>query len=118
MTSILTNNAANSALQTLRGINDSLEQAQSRVSSGYRVSEASDNVAYWSISTTMGSDKDALVAATDALGVGAAKVDTANTAAMAIAMAVMARGAKLVKMVPCLKRAPPTGATANRARIS
>jgi len=80
MTSILTNNAANSALQTLRGINDSLEQAQSRVSSGYRVSEASDNVAYWSISTTMGSDKDALVAATDALGVGAAKVDTAYAA--------------------------------------
>jgi flagellin len=80
MTSILTNNAANSALQTLRGINDSLEQAQSRVSSGYRVSEASDNVAYWSISTTMGSDKDALMAATDALGVGAAKVDTAYAA--------------------------------------
>jgi flagellin len=77
MTSILTNVAANSALQTLRSINDSLEQAQNRVSSGYRVSEASDNVAYWSISTTMNSDNKALMAASDALGVGAAKVDTA-----------------------------------------
>ncbi|MBB6507722.1 flagellin [Rhizobium soli] len=80
MTSILTNVAANSALQTLRGINDSLEQTQGRVSSGYRVAEASDNVAYWSISTTMGSDNNALKAANDALGVGAAKVDTAYAA--------------------------------------
>jgi flagellin len=77
MTSILTNVAANSALQTLRSINDNLEEAQNRVSSGYRVSEAADNVAYWSISTTMNSDNKALMAASDALGVGAAKVDTA-----------------------------------------
>jgi flagellin len=80
MTSILTNVAANSALQTLRTINDSLEQTQNRVSSGYKVSQASDNVAYWSISTTMNSDNDALNAAADALGVGAAKVDTAYAA--------------------------------------
>ena len=80
MTSILTNVAANSALQTLRTINSSLQTTQGQVSSGYRVSKASDNVAYWSISTTMNSDNKALNAASDALGVGAAKVDTAYSA--------------------------------------
>jgi flagellin len=80
MTSILTNVAAMSALQTLRTINTNLEDTQSRVSSGYRVAKASDNAAYWSIATTMRSDNSALSAVSDALGLGAAKVDTAYTA--------------------------------------
>ncbi|MGX5667907.1 flagellin [Rhizobium daejeonense] len=80
MTSILTNTSAMSALQTLRAINSNLADTQDRVSSGFRVGEASDNVAYWSISTTMNSDNKALNAASDALGVGAAKVDTAYAA--------------------------------------
>ncbi len=80
MTSILTNVAAMSALQTLRGINSNLESTQGRVSSGYRVAEAKDNAAYWSIATTMRSDNKALSAVSDALGLGAAKVDTAYSA--------------------------------------
>jgi len=80
MTSINFNSSASSALQTLSTINKSLEQTQNSVSTGYKVSKASDNVAYWSISTTMNSDKGALNAASDALGVGAAKVDTAYAA--------------------------------------
>ena len=80
MTSILTNTSAMSALQTLRSINSDLSTTQDRVSSGEKVGKASDNVAYWSISTTMNSDNKALNAATDALGVGAAKVDTAYAA--------------------------------------
>ncbi|MDL2401452.1 flagellin [Rhizobium mayense] len=80
MTSILTNDAAMSALQTLRSINNNLEDTQNRVSSGYRVAKASDNAAYWSIATTMRSDNSALSAVSDALGLGAAKVDTAYTA--------------------------------------
>jgi flagellin len=80
MTSINFNSSASSALQTLNTINKSLEQTQNSVSSGYKVSKASDNVAYWSISTTMNSDNKALNAASDALGVGAAKVDTAYAA--------------------------------------
>jgi flagellin len=77
MTSIMTNAAAMAALQTLRMIDKSLEVTQSRVSSGYRVESAADNAAYWSISTTMRSDNDALSAVADALGLGAARVDTA-----------------------------------------
>ncbi len=77
MTSILTNIAAMSALQTLRSIGQSMEATQDRVSSGQRVREASNNAAYWSIATTMRSDNGALSAVQDALGLGAAKVDTA-----------------------------------------
>jgi flagellin len=77
MTSILTNVAAMSALQTLRSIGQNMETTQDRVSSGQRVGEASDNAAYWSIATTMRSDNGALSAVQDALGLGAAKVDTA-----------------------------------------
>lgn len=80
MTSINTNNSAMAALQTLRTINSSLESTQNSVSTGYRVDTASDNAAYWSIATTMRSDNKALSAVSDALGLGAAKVDTAYTA--------------------------------------
>ncbi|WP_416797988.1 flagellin [Ciceribacter azotifigens] len=80
MTSILTNNAAMAALQTLRTIDASMQDTQSRVSSGLRVGGASDNAAYWSIATTMRSDNMALSAVQDALGLGAAKIDTAYAA--------------------------------------
>jgi flagellin len=66
MTSIMTNAAAMAALQTLR--------------SGYRVETAADNAGYWSIATTMRSDNAALSTVSDALGLGAATVDTAYTA--------------------------------------
>ena len=80
MTSIVTNNSAMAALQTLRGISSNLQNTQDAVSSGLRISKASDNAAYWSISTTMKSDDSAIGAVSDALGLGAAKVDTATTA--------------------------------------
>ena len=77
MTSILTNTAAMSALATLRSISGQMDETQARVSSGLRVGGAADNAAYWSIATTMRSDNMALSAVQDALGLGAAKVDTA-----------------------------------------
>ena len=80
MTSILTNNSAMAALQTLRGISSNLQDTQAAVSSGLRISKASDNAAYWSIATSMKSDNGAIGAVSDALGLGAAKVDTASTA--------------------------------------
>jgi flagellin len=79
MTSIMTNTAAMAALQTMRSINSDMEMTQSRISSGYRVETAADNAAYWSIATTMRSDSEALSTVKDALGLGAAKVDTAYT---------------------------------------
>src|SRR6186997_1031480 len=79
MTSIMTNNSAIAALSTLRSISKDMEDTQNRVSTGYRVSDASDNAAYWSIATTMRSDNKALSTVQDALGLGAAKTDTAYT---------------------------------------
>src|SRR5690606_19236977 len=80
MTSILTNIAAMAALQTLRSIDRDLETTQARVSTGLRVETAEDNAAYWSIATTMRSDNGTLSTVQDALGLGAAKVDTAYEA--------------------------------------
>ena len=79
MASIMTNASAMTALQTLNATNKNLETTQSRISTGYRVAEATDNAAYWSIATTMRSDNKALSTVQDALGLGAAKVDTAYT---------------------------------------
>ncbi|UJW76090.1 flagellin N-terminal helical domain-containing protein [Rhizobium sp. SL42] len=96
MTSILTNVAAMSALSTLRSISSGMEETQSRVSSGERVGEASDNAAYWSIATTMKSDNMALSAVSDALGLGASKVDTAYAGMEAAIDVVKEIKAKLV----------------------
>ncbi|MDX0429562.1 flagellin [Sinorhizobium medicae] len=96
MTSILTNNSAMAALSTLRSISSSMEDTQSRISSGLRVGSASDNAAYWSIATTMRSDNQALSAVQDALGLGAAKVDTAYSGMESAIEVVKEIKAKLV----------------------
>lgn len=80
MASILTNSSALTALQTLASTNKSLELTQNRISTGLRISEASDNASYWSIATSMKSDNKANSAVQDALGLGAGKVDTAYSA--------------------------------------
>jgi flagellin len=76
----MTNASAMTALQSLNATNKQLEQTQSRISTGFRVADASDNAAYWSIATTMRSDNKANSVVQDALGLGAGKVDTAYTA--------------------------------------
>lgn len=96
MTSILTNISAMTALQTLRSVGAGLSSEQMQVSTGLRVSKASDDVAYWSISTSMRSDQGAVSAANDALGVGAAKVDTAYAAMTSVVEALSEFKAKLV----------------------
>jgi flagellin len=79
MSSIMTNVSAISALKTLRSIAGDMEDTQNKISTGYRVDSASDNAAYWSIATTMRSDKAAMGTVQDALGLAAAKTDTAYT---------------------------------------
>ena len=96
MTSILTNIAAMAALQTLRTIDSQMEDTQARVSTGLRVGTASDNAAYWSIATTMRSDNLALSTVQDALGLGAAKVDTAYSAMETVVEVMKEIKAKLV----------------------
>lgn len=83
--SINTNIAAMTALQSLNQTNKELLVTQNRVSTGYRVSDASDNAAYWSIATTMRSDRSSLSTVLDALGLGSA---TAEIAAKGIESAI------------------------------
>jgi len=78
--SLLTNTAAMTALQTLRSVSNSLQTTENRISSGFRVATASDNSAYWSIATSMRADNAALSAVSDSLGLSAATVDTEYTA--------------------------------------
>lgn len=80
MTSINTNRAAMTALQSLNVTNARLEDVQQRISTGLRVASASDNAAYWSIATTMKSDNSSLSTVQDALGLGSATVDVTYTA--------------------------------------
>ena len=77
VTSLLTNNAAMTALTTLKSINSQLDTTSNRVSTGQRVSAASDNAAYWSIATTVRTDNASLSAVKDSLGLGSSSVDTA-----------------------------------------
>lgn len=79
MTSLITNTSAISAIAHLRSLNNSLLDSQTRASSGYRISTSSDNAAYWSIATTMRTDNRSLSAVEDALGLGAAMVDSASS---------------------------------------
>jgi len=80
MSSINTNFAAMTALQSLNSTNKSMLETQSHISTGFRVSSAQDNAAYWSMATTMRSDNMSLSAVSDALGLGASTVDVAYTA--------------------------------------
>jgi flagellin len=79
MSSINTNVAAITALQSLNFAQSQLVRAENRVATGERVATAQDNAAYWSIATTMRSDNGALTAVKDALSLGSATADVAYT---------------------------------------
>ena len=78
--SILTNASAMTALQNLSMTQKSLSTTQAQISSGLKVATASDNAAYWSISTTLKSDTGALSAVSDALNLGSSVVSTSTAA--------------------------------------
>jgi flagellin len=88
MTSILTNSSAMVALQTLRTINQDLDQTNNRVSTGLKVASAADSAAYWSIATTTKSDNGAIGAVSDALGLGASMVNVVSTGLNAVISAL------------------------------
>ncbi len=79
MNSINTNASAMTALHSLNQTNKMLNETQNAISTGYKVANASDNAAYWSIATEMRSDNKALSTVQDALGLGVATIDVATT---------------------------------------
>jgi flagellin len=96
MSSLNTNIAAMTALQTLAQTNKEMLVTQNRVSTGLKVKDASDNAAYWSIATTMRSDRAAVSTVEDALGLGAATIEVAVTAMNSAIETITKIKAKLV----------------------
>ncbi len=80
MSSILTNNGAMIALQTLKGINSSLSKTQSEISTGKSVASAKDNAATWAISKVMEADVAGFKAISDSLSLGESTVAVARNA--------------------------------------
>ncbi|MFA5950126.1 MAG: flagellin [Hyphomicrobium sp.] len=78
MSSLNTNVAALTALQTLNKSSKELLVTQNRISTGLRVASAADNAAYFSIATTLRSDNAAISTVADALGLGSATVEVAE----------------------------------------
>ncbi|WP_299818204.1 flagellin [uncultured Jannaschia sp.] len=81
MTSILTNNGAMVALQTLKSINSNLETTQNEISTGKKVGSAKDNSAIWAISKVMESDVSGFKAVKDSLSLGESTVSVASAGA-------------------------------------
>lgn len=77
MTSILTNNSAIVALQTLRTIGSNLETTQSQISTGKKVGSAADNAASFAISKVMESDVAGFRAISESLSLGGSTVGVA-----------------------------------------
>ncbi|WBU61867.1 flagellin [Paracoccus albus] len=84
MSSILTNNGAMVALQTLKGINQSLAKTQDQISTGKVINSAKDNAAIWAISKTMESDVASFKAIDQTLALGESTVATARAASQSI----------------------------------
>ena len=78
--SILTNNSAMVALQTLNNINKGLNDVQSQISTGLKVGTAKDNAATFAISQVMRSDVAGFQAISDSLDLGSSTLAVASNA--------------------------------------
>jgi len=81
MSSILTNNSAMVALQTLKSVNSNLAKTQDMISTGKSIATAKDNSAIFAISKVMESDVAGFKAVSSALSVGEATVAVASAGA-------------------------------------
>ncbi|SHJ05212.1 flagellin [Wenxinia saemankumensis] len=80
MSSILTNNGAMVALQSLQSINKNLADTQNLISTGKSVSSAKDNAAVWAISKVMEADVKGFKGIADSLALGESTVAVARQA--------------------------------------
>jgi len=80
MSSILTNNSAMVALQTLKGINSNMSKIQNEISTGKTVATAKDNAAVWAISKVMESDVKGFKGISDSLSLGSSTISVARQA--------------------------------------
>jgi len=81
MSSILTNNGAMVALQTLKSVNNDLTKTQNAISTGKEIASAKDGSAIWAISKVMESDVAGFEAISDSLSLGESTVAVASAGA-------------------------------------
>ncbi len=81
MSSILTNNGAMVALQTLKSINADLNKVQAEISTGKSVGSAKDNSALWAISKVMESDVQGFNSISESLSLGESTIAVARQGA-------------------------------------
>ncbi len=81
MSSILTNNSAMVALQTLKSVNNNLSKTQDMISTGKEIGKAKDNSAIWAISKVMESDVSGFKAVSKSLALGESTVAVASAGA-------------------------------------
>ncbi len=84
MSSILTNNSAMVALQTLQSINKNLAMTQNEISTGKSIATAKDNSSFWAISQVMQSDVDGFSAISSSLSLGQSTVAVGRNAAESV----------------------------------
>jgi flagellin len=80
MSSINTNVASMQALQSLQQTNQSLESTQNRISTGFKVGNAKDNAAIWSVAQVMRSDISGFESISEQLSLGESTVAVARNA--------------------------------------
>ncbi|PHK93678.1 flagellin [Pseudoroseomonas rhizosphaerae] len=85
VSSILTNNGAMTALQSLKATQKNLLETQNRISTGLKVSTAKDNAATWAVATSMRSDIANYKQVSENLSVSSSILSTAEAAATTIA---------------------------------
>ncbi|WGH80188.1 flagellin [Jannaschia ovalis] len=96
MSSILTNNGAMVALQTLQSINKNLGMTQAEISTGKSVASAKDNAAVWAISKQMDSDVKGFKAISESLALGESTVAVARNASETVTDLLTEMKAKIV----------------------
>ena len=96
MSSILTNTSAMVALQTVKGINASLNKTQADISTGKSVASAKDNAAVWAISKVMESDVEGFKGISDSLSVGSATLTVARNASESVTKLLTEMKGKIV----------------------
>jgi flagellin-like hook-associated protein FlgL len=85
VSSILTNNGAMTALQSLKSTQKNLLETQNRISTGLKVSTAKDNAATWAVATSMRGDIANYKQVSENLSVSSGIVSTAAAGAEKVA---------------------------------
>lgn len=96
MSSILTNNSAMVALQTMKAISSNLAKTTADISTGKSIASAKDNSAVWAISKVMEADVQGFKGISDSLALGSSTVGVARQASETVTNLLTSMKGKIV----------------------